>query len=305
MLSFDHESLNLLCCPIWAQLELEAAGTKATSLQQAPEAQAVAPEHTMPNAETSVTSGGSIACNPGQKHTIKPPPQRAVFESISNSLNAVTAEKTDVICVAEFFPKCVHPLALTSDCPNICCKTLSNSYLDPKNYGTAINMGCTRGTKEGNDKQTVGNDMGIGMKESVFSLGGSLGYMSVDMTNEANVKVSGFVMDDEMMELRDRQGLTQQKELSYTTFEAEVKFENDKLKSRLLYPVKTAGDEMNDQLAAHNAVDPRTFFFLVYISNYFGKYSFQLTQWAHRQERKVGGQLQVLKLYMYAGYVGV
>lgn len=199
---------------------------------------------------SSVPSGGSIACNPGQKDTVKLSPQRAVFESISNALNAVTADKTGAVCVAEFFPKCAHPLALTSDYPSICCKTLSNSYLDPTNYGSAINMGRTRDTEQGTDKQTVGNDMGIGMKESAFSLGGSLGFISVDMTNEKSVKVSGFIVDDQVMELRALQGITQQKELSYATFEAVAKFNDGKAKVTIVYPMKpTEQSEMNDMMS--------------------------------------------------------
>jgi len=182
---------------------------------------------------------------------VKLSPQRAVFESISNALNAVTADKTGAVCVAEFFPKCVHPLALTSDYQNTCCKTLSNSYLDPEDYGSAINMGRTRDTEQGTDKQTVGNDMGIGMKESAFSLGGSLGFISVDMTSEKLVKVSGFIVDDQVMELRALQCITQQKELSYTTFEAVVKFNKSHAgEGTMVYPVKmTKASEMNDMVS--------------------------------------------------------
>jgi len=177
--------------------------------------------------------------------------KRAVFESISNALNAATADKTGAVCVAEFFPKCVHPLALTSDYPSICCKTLSNSYLDPKDYGSAINMGRTRDTEQGTDKQTVGNDMGIGMKESAFSLGGSLGFISVDMTNEQSVKVAGFIVDDQVMELRAHQGITRQKELSYATFEAVVEFEPGKAgECSMVYPKKlNVESEMNDMVS--------------------------------------------------------
>ena len=192
--------------------------------------------------------GGSIACNPGLRNTAKLSPSRAIYEQVSNALNA-TADSKD-IGVVEVFPCFTHPLSLGGEGDDTSCfAVVSNSYLDPSNYREAINYGRTRGTDQGNDKQAVGNDQGIGMKESCFSVGGNPGLLSIKKVADAKYRLTGWIVHDDLMNLRVQMGLSSQDELSYATFKVDIKVLDDGTpKGELVYPKLNKDGEYYDKV---------------------------------------------------------
>jgi len=180
-------------------------------------------------------NGGNIACNPGQRHTVKLGVIRAAYENVSNALNA-TADAVKGVGVVEVLPRMPHPLSLEHTGED-CFAVISNSYLDPKDYRSAINYGRTRGTDQGNDTQAIGNDQGVGMKESAFSLGGNPGFMSCKKVEEGKYTMCGWIVHDDLMDLRVKMDLSSEQEISYVTFKVIIWVSKDGVcRGELVYP---------------------------------------------------------------------